>query len=219
MPQQEPRPCTSMFYRMAIACFQVGEQCEIIIVAADHGALRLPALSAHDSEIRCARVNSFTDPVALACYGFSGDLVNSRNSDAIFSEDDRAAAVEMIDRKVAALKALFLAWVDDVIDPCDKPDLSDDERIKESKSSRKNRYSSNGTPVRVMKRQDDREDEENKAAAQELVRGWAGGQPLTSLKKAELRHSMRDRIKFMTLHEYHMLEGDSDVFPNGGAMI
>jgi hypothetical protein len=30
---------------------------------------------------------------------------------------------------------------------------------------------------------------------------------------------MRDRIKFMTLHEYHMLEGDSDVFPNGGAMI
>lgn len=216
MPSEEPRPCINMFYRMAIACFQVGDQCKIIVVAADHGALRLPHLNAHDPEIRCTKAKLFTDPVALACYGFSGDLVNSRSPDASFSESDVPAAEEMIARKVAVIKALLLAWVDDILDPCEKPAMDDAQRSQEHRGSRKNAFQDVNRPIAITKKEDDREDEEHRSSAQALVDGWLLN---FSSSKRTIRHFMRNRIKFMTLHEYHMLEGDIDVFPNVETMI
>jgi hypothetical protein len=221
-PEHGPRPCLDMFHWMAVACLQASKTCEIYIVAADQGALRYSGLQRYDSDIpKLARLSyryagyhgappplteeAKAHPTALAIYDLAGNLVNSLTHQPIPVEDTEATE-QAIKSKVEVIKRTLLEWIDDCIEPKPKPSMSARERLR-TLAHRGCVRRNDDIEAREQKVRDDKRDAMQLAHVRKIVTGGLGA-PLSEAKKEALKISVKNRIKMLTLHEFHLMQGD-----------
>jgi hypothetical protein len=219
-PIHEPRPCTNFIYRIAMTCVQMPSGTQILIVGADNGVLEIRGLDAYDTSLPPFDSDLYsTDPIAFATYSMDGRLVTSRYPQGIIAAEHAAAATALVERKVAAFKDVLFAWIDDCIDPCQKPEkapLEAEEYRGKAAYERMlaaSRFRYDATAAEVdrhlhseLLELNERHDERRSL----VVRGGADKPPLSQAEIEQRQACVKSRIKFVSRYEYHQLEGNGN---------
>jgi hypothetical protein len=174
---------------------------QILIVGADNGVLEIRGLDAYDTSLPPFDSDLYsTDPIAFATYSMDGRLVTSRYPQGIIAAEHAAAATALVERKVAAFKDVLFAWIDDCIDPCQKPEKAPLE-AEEYRGKEVDRHL-HSELLELNERHDERRSL--------VVRGGADKPPLSQAEIEQRQACVKSRIKFVSRYEYHQLEGNGN---------
>lgn len=163
-----------------------------------------------------------------ACYGQSGRIFSARITRGPIAPDQIANAASIIHRRVAVIESILRAWVDKLLDRTLEPpsweaekedwvDRRDFERyyryLKAEKKGKKE-LDAGRKWVEEEKGSRTRTSTTNSSRANGLSKdlGTSGeGKGLTPKDELEARRKLKHKnIRFITLHQYHRLEGNKD---------
>jgi hypothetical protein len=128
-----------------------------------------------------------------------------RYPQAMITSDDYLEAKALVDRKVEALKQILFSWIDHCFDPR-RPKPEDKEKSISTSVLRTMSACYYIYGVQDTEEDGDESDHGYEDRVSEIIRGGADESKLTEREKEAKKESIKSRIRFITLHEYHALE-------------